>query len=414
MEKGIIVGLNVDSNKDFTESMKELKNLAGACHIDIIEELIQNKSAPSIKFYIGKGKVQELKELIEELEPDLVIFDNELSPSQIRNLEKELEIKVIDRTVLILDIFARRAHSTEAKLQVELAQSAYMLPRVIGMYKSLSRQKSGTGSKGPGEQKLELDRRLLRNKVNKLKKDLQVIVENRRTQRKNRKASHIPVVALTGYTNSGKSTLMNALIDESINTSKNHVFKKDMLFATLETKTTNITLSDSKNFLLTDTVGFIKKLPHHLVEAFKSTLEEITEAELLLHVIDVSNENYLSQIQAVNQVLKEINADNIPTIYVYNKVDLIQEIPLVDTENSVFISAENHTNINKLLHIINVELEKNTTLVELLLPYQKGELFAFFKKNKSIISTTYETNGILITLKLNQQEIEKYKQYIKS
>ncbi|MGE4571438.1 MAG: GTPase HflX [Candidatus Izemoplasmatales bacterium] len=413
MEKGLLVGLNTELEKDFKESMAELRNLAHACHIEIIEELIQNKSMPTNKFYIGKGKVDELKLLIESLEPDLVIFDNELSPSQIRNLEKELEIKVIDRTVLILDIFARRAKTTEAKLQVELAQSEYMLPRVIGMYKSLSRQRSGTGSKGPGEQKLELDRRLLRNKIVKLKKDLQAVVEIRRTQRQNRKSSHIPIVSLTGYTNSGKSTLMNALIDASTNIKKEHVLKKDMLFATLETKTTNISLSDTKNFLLTDTVGFIKKLPHHLVEAFKSTLEEITEADLLLHVIDVSNPQYKKQIEAVDIVLKEIKAENIPTIYVYNKIDLVDDLPLLETENSIFISAENNLNIQKLLTMINHELEKNTKIVQLLLPYNKGDIFSYFKKNKSIISSTYEEIGILVQLRLSKEEIEKYNQYIK-
>jgi GTP-binding protein HflX len=367
---------------------------------------------PTVKYYIGKGKVAELKEIIESVEPDLVIFDNELSPSQIRNLEETLEIKVIDRTILILDIFARRAKTTEAKLQVELAQSEYMLPRVVGMYKSLSRQRSGTGSKGPGEQKLELDRRLLRNKISKLKKDLKAIVETRRTQRKSRKQSHIPIVSLAGYTNAGKSTLMNAIVDSSMNVDKKHVFKKDMLFATLETKTVNVKLSDSKNFLLTDTVGFIKNLPHDLIEAFKSTLEEITEADLILHVIDLSNKNYKHQIQAVNQVLKEINADGIPVIYVYNKIDLIDDLPLIETENGVFVSAENNENINQLLDEINFALEKNSSIVQLLLPFEKGDIFSYFKNSKSIIESAYQTDGIYVKIKLTKSEIEKYKQYI--
>src|SRR6056297_1598570 len=213
MEKGIIIGLNIHNNPEFNEIMDELENLAQACHIEVIKKITQNRDTPNVKYYIGKGKVYELKTTIDDLDPDLVIFDNELNPSQIRNLEETLEIKVIDRTILILDIFARRAKTTEAKLQVELAQSEYMLPRVVGMYKSLSRQRSGTGSKGPGEQKLELNRRLLRNKISKLKKDLKSIVEIRRHQRKNRKSTNIPIVALTGYTNSGKSTLMNAIID---------------------------------------------------------------------------------------------------------------------------------------------------------------------------------------------------------
>lgn len=412
MEKGILVGLNIHNNPEFDEIMEELRNLAEACHIEVIDVLTQNMDTPTVKYYIGKGKVTELKDMIESIEPDLVIFDNELSPSQIRNLEETLEIKVIDRTILILDIFARRAKTTEAKLQVELAQSEYMLPRVIGMYKSLSRQRSGTGSKGPGEQKLELDRRLLRNKITKLKKDLKAIVDTRRTQRKSRKQSHIPIVSLAGYTNAGKSTLMNAIVDSSMNVDKKHVFKKDMLFATLETKTVNIKLSDSKNFLLTDTVGFIKNLPHDLIEAFKSTLEEITEADLILHVIDLSNKNYKHQIESVNQVLKEINADGIPVIYVYNKIDLVDDLPLLETENGVFVSAENNQNIDHLLDEINIALEKNSSIVKLLLPFEKGDIFSYFKNSKSIIESAYQTDGIYVKIKLTKSEIEKYNQYI--
>ena len=412
MEKGILIGLNIHNNPEFDEIMDELKNLAEACHIDVLDIVTQNRETPTTKYYIGKGKVDELKERIEELSPDLIIFDNELSPSQIRNLEASLEIKVIDRTILILDIFARRAKTTEAKLQVELAQSEYMLPRVIGMYKSLSRQRSGTGSKGPGEQKLELDRRLLRNKISKLKTDLKNVVEIRRTQRKNRKKSHIPVVSLAGYTNAGKSTLMNAMIDASMNNDKKHVFKKDMLFATLETKTVNIKVSDSKNFLLTDTVGFIKNLPHDLIEAFKSTLEEINEADLILHVIDTSNKNYKQQISAVNQVLKEIDAHGIPIIYIYNKIDLIDVIPIVETENNIFVSAEKNLNIDQLLEMINMELEKHSSVVEMLLPFNKGDFYSYLKDHKSIMESSYKHNGIYVKVKLSKAEIEKYNQYL--
>ncbi|MFW5794039.1 MAG: GTPase HflX [Bacillota bacterium] len=412
MEKAILVGLNLNNDSEFVETMIELENLAKACHIEIQDKLTQKKDKPSIKYYIGEGKVEELKDLINLYEPDLVIFNDELSPSQIRNLENTLEIKVIDRTVLILDIFARRAKTTEAKLQVELAQSEYMLPRVIGMNKSLSRQRSGTGSKGPGEQKLELNRRFLRNKITKLKKDLKSIVEIRRQQRKNRRTTNIPIVALTGYTNSGKSTLMNAIIDFSTHHNDAYIYKKNMLFSTLETKTKRVTLDNSKNFLLTDTVGFIKKLPHNLIEAFKSTLEEVSEADLLIHVIDVANKNYQSQINTVKNVLKEINADDIPVIYAYNKIDLVKELPIPETENAIFISAEEQLNIDKLLELINDLIEKNSTEAELFLPFEKGDIYSYLKDNKSILYSKYENKGIRLKVKLSQKEINQYKKYI--
>lgn len=413
MEKAIIVGLNTGEDKDFFESMEELRNLSIACHIHVIDEMTQKRQNPTSQYLIGKGKVDELKSLIEVTDPDMVIFDDELSPSQIKNLEQTLDIRVIDRTVLILDIFARRAKTREAKLQVELAQAKYMLPRMTGSYKALSRQRTGTGSKGPGEQKLELDRRILRKKVSQIKDELKKVVETRRLQRKSRQNSQIPVIALTGYTNSGKSTLMNALIDESTQFQKNYTFEKNMLFATLETKTKRISLQDKKDFLLTDTVGFIKKLPHDLVEAFKSTLEEISEADLLLHVIDVSAHDYKSQITTVEDVLKEICTESIPTIYVYNKVDLIKDLPMLDTEENIFISAKNQINIDQILKKINMMLEKKTTLITLFLPYDKGDLFSYFKNNKSITHQSYENDGILLQVKLSENEIQHYQVYIK-
>lgn len=412
METAIIIGLNNNLDSDFYESLEELKNLAYACQIEVIEQMVQKRDNPTSRFYIGKGKVTELESLITIHEPDMVIFDDELSPSQIKNLEKELDVRVIDRTVLILDIFARRAKTTEAKLQVELAQARYLLPRMIGSYGSLSRQRAGTGSKGPGEQKLELDRRVLRKKISQIKIELNKVVETRRTQRKNRKNSQIPIVSLTGYTNAGKSSIMNALIDESEKTLSDHTFEKDMLFATLETKTKRISLHNHKDFLLTDTVGFIKKLPHDLIEAFKSTLEEISEADLLLHVIDVSVHDYPSQIETVNLVLDEIGASDIPTLYVLNKVDKLENRPLIDFYPHIFVSAKEKTNINQLLNMINRLIEKETSLVTLLIPFNKGELFSIFKTNKSVQSYSYENEGILLKVRLTQDEINYYQKYI--
>ncbi|MFA7076042.1 MAG: GTPase HflX, partial [Candidatus Izemoplasmatales bacterium] len=297
MEKAILVGLNFGNDEFFLETMEELANLADACNIEVCSTLVQKRDAPTSNYYLGEGKVDELKELITLYDANVAIFNDELSPSHIRNLEQKLETKVIDRTVLILDIFARRAKTKEAMLQVELAQSQYMLPRVVGMYSSLSRQKSGTGSKGPGEQQLELDRRVLKDKSVRLKNELKELVKVRRTQREKRNNNVIKTVALAGYTNSGKSSLMNAIVEFSNNNDKPSAFSEDMLFATLETKTRKVSLENNNNFLLTDTVGFIRKLPHDLIEAFKSTLEEINESSLILHVIDIANPNYEHQIE---------------------------------------------------------------------------------------------------------------------
>ena len=412
MEKAIIVGLDLGNDKFFDNSIEELKNLANACGVEVLDTIIQKRSEPTANYYIGEGKVNELKDAITVMDANLVIFDDELSPSHIRNLEKKLEIKVIDRTVLILDIFAKRAKTKEAMLQVELAQSQYMLPRVVGMYKSLSRQKSGTGSKGPGEQQLELDRRLLRNKISHLKRELRDLVKVRRTQRQKRNKNIIKTVALAGYTNSGKSTLMNAIINYSKKQNKDLVYTKDMLFATLETKTEKIDIANGYNFLLTDTVGFIEKLPHDLIEAFKSTLEEIKEASLILHVIDVSNPNYNRQIETVEMILSDLGAQEIPVIYVYNKIDLIEDLPLVSQNNSVFISAQNEKNIDILVEEINNIIYHNHK-VKMLIPFSDSSIYSELKKNTKILETNYLDDGISIEVHLNDYYYEKYKSYIK-
>lgn len=412
MEKAILIGLDTGNDINFDESMEELKNLTLACNVEVLEIMTQKADAPTANFYIGSGKVQELKQLITTIDANLVIFDNELSPSHIRNLESSLDCKVIDRTILILDIFARRAKTKEAMLQVELAQSEYMLPRVVGLYKSLSRQKSGTGSKGPGEQQLELDRRILRDRIAKLKSDLKEVVEIRRTQREKRKKSEIKTVALTGYTNSGKSTLMNSLLTYSMNNQEKYVFEKDMLFATLDTQTRNITLENNHSFLITDTVGFISKLPHNLIEAFKSTLEEIKEATLILHVIDVSNPNYLDQMNVVESVLKEIGVDDIPLIYVFNKIDLLTDIPYTNHHPYVFISATEKTNLKMLIELIDQSLNKTNHLVRMLLPYEKGQIYSFLKENANILETEYVDNGIQIRVEVSDPIYHKYLEYI--
>ncbi|HOO43809.1 MAG TPA: GTPase HflX [Bacillota bacterium] len=413
MEDAILVGLNLPEDHNFENSMLELANLAQACDVNVLHTVTQKKDAPTPDYYIGEGKVQEIKEAIETLDANLVIFNDELSPTHIRNLENALDIKVIDRTVLILDIFAKRAKTKEAMLQVELAQASYFLPRIIGAYKNLSRQKSGTGSKGPGEQQLELDRRFLRDRVTRLKRELNDLVKIRRNQRERRKKNDMFTVALTGYTNSGKSTLMNAIINVSSTHKDKYAFEKNMLFATLETKTRNIHLNNNHRFLLTDTVGFIDKLPHQLVEAFKSTLEEISEASLILHVIDVSNPNHENQIKIVENVLKEIGVVDIPIIYVYNKVDLLSDLPVTHHDDSIFTAAKNEYNIDRLLERIDDEIYKKIRKVSLLIPFKNAEIYSELKVNSNVLETNYLDEGIEVTVELNEYHLNKYKQYIK-
>lgn len=413
MEEAILVGLHLENDENFENSMIELKNLAKACDVNVVHVITQNRKTPTSNYYIGVGKVDTILEAINTLDANLVIFNDELSPSHIRNLEKKLKIKVIDRTVLILDIFAKRAKTKEAMLQVELAQASYFLPRVVGMHDYLSRQKSGTGSKGPGEQQLELDRRVLRDKITRLKKELKDLVKTRRTQREKRIKNDVFTVALTGYTNSGKSTMMNSIIDLASTHKDEYVFEENMLFATLETKTKKIHLDNNHEFLLTDTVGFIDKLPHHLVESFKSTLEEISEASLIIHVIDVSNKEYERHIRIVEDVLKSIGVEEIPIIYVFNKVDLITEKPVLTREHVLFTSATNNTNIDKLLTMIDSHLYKTIKIVDMLIPFAHSEIYSDLKENSNVLSTEYTDQGISIKAELNDIHFNKYVKYIK-
>jgi len=412
MEKAILVGLETLRSTEFAYHMKELASLADACGIEVLETVVQRLDGPTAATYIGSGKVEELKQMITTLEADLVVFDDELSPTHIRNLEKALQAKVIDRTILILDIFATRAKTREAMLQVELAQSQYMLPRVVGMYSSLSRQKSGTGSKGPGETKLELDKRILRDKIYHIKDELKEIVSVRRTQREKRKKDQVPTVALTGYTNSGKSTILNKMLEYSALNTEKYVFQKDMLFATLETATRSITLQNNHQFLVTDTVGFISKLPHHLVEAFKSTLEEIREASLILHIVDGSNEKAMNQAVVVDEVLRSLEVKDIPIIYVINKSDLMKDAPSLQLNPRITISALTGDGFENMIKLIDENLYSSNVQTTLMLPYDKGQIYSFLKDNANIISTEYTNDGIKVVVELNEHLINLYKAYI--
>lgn len=409
-QKAILVGANFNNQQYFSDSMEELFHLAGACDLEIVGKITQKLHREDTVYYIRKGKIQEVLTLLDQKNADVVIFDDELSPSQIRNLEAILQCRIIDRTVLILDIFAQRAKTREAKLQVEIAQLQYMLPRLIGLRASLSRQGGGGGlrNRGFGETKLELDRRKIENKISRLRKELEKLVAQRQNQRKKRKKVEIPVVALVGYTNSGKSTIMNAMIDLYHLSTDKQVLEKDMLFATLETAVRRIKLPDNKSFLLTDTVGFISKLPHQLVKAFRSTLEEVAEADLLIHVVDYTNPNYEQQIEVTEKTLKELGADNIPTIYAYNKTDLVDGEIFNIERDCVYISAKKKTGIDQLAHAIRQKAFPRYVYCKLLIPYDQGNIVSYLKDHANINSIAYNSDGILISLECKEADYKRY------
>ncbi len=413
-EKVILVGVNINNQGDFQYSMEELKSLAQACNLQVVGSITQNLNKVNTSHYIGTGKLEEVNQLKTKSEADVIIFNDELSTSQIRNLENELDCKVMDRANLILDIFGSRAKTKEAQLQVEIAKFKYLLPRLINSDESLSQQRGGTGTimRGPGETRLELERRKIEEKVSQLNKELETMVAHRQTQRKQRKRTKVPVVSLVGYTNTGKSTIMNAMVDLFSHNPNKHVFEKDMLFATLETSVRSIKLPDNKSFLLTDTVGFVSKLPHHLIKAFRSTLEEVAEAHLLIHVVDISHPNYKELINITNNTLEEIGVKDIPTIYAYNKGDLIDiQIPKIDG-NNVYLSAKQRIGINELTELIKKELFQDHVKCQLLIPFDEGQLISYLNETANVISTDYEPNGTKLTLECSPQDYERFQGYV--
>lgn len=416
IERGILVGVNLQKDGHFDYSMEELANLAEALNVEVVGMVTQNLERVTPSHYVGTGKIEEIKSFFEEANANLIIFNDELSPSQIRNLERELQCKVIDRTMLILDIFSRRAKTREAQLQVELAQLQYMLPRLVGLHASLSRQGGGTGggfkNRGAGETKLELDRRKIEDQISKIKKELEVVKDQRETQRKQRRKNAMPVVSIVGYTNAGKSTIMNQLLAKVGQDNTKQVFEKDMLFATLDTSVRHIELEDNKSFLLTDTVGFVSKLPHHLVKAFRSTLEEAREADLLLHVVDVSNEEYRFMMDVTNETLKAIDIENIPTLYVYNKSDLANvEYPLVSGDN-IWLAAKENVGLDELLQLIRKQIFANYLTCKMLIPYDEGAVVSYLNEHATILETAYEETGTLLKLELKESDFKKHEKYV--
>lgn len=409
-DKAIIVGVNLGG--DSFDTFDELFNLAAACNIEVVGSLTQNLNRINVQYYIGTGKVTELQQVVSEEGADAVIFDDELSPTQIRNLEERLDCRVLDRTVLILDIFDRRAKTREAQLQVEIARLQYMLPRLVGSNDSLGRQVGGSGvhNKGSGEKKIELDRRGIRERMKVLNAELADLVSKRRTQRKQRKRSEMPTVSLVGYTNAGKSTVMNYILKQ-FSPNVGRVLQKDMLFATLETTVRNIKFMDNKSILLTDTVGFISKLPHHLVKAFRSTLEEVIESDLLIHVVDRSNPDYLEHIKVTEETLKDLGADEIPVIMLYNKTDLISDYEEVD---GVYASATNGKGIDQLVKHIKEEVFKDYVTCKMLIPYDKGDVLSHLMDKANVTETSYENDGTLISLECRGSDYTRYKEYVKN
>jgi len=398
MQKAIIVGVN-NNNPNFEVEMNELENLALACDIEVISSATQNLNTFNPKTYIGSGKVEEIKLEITSSDAELVIFNDELSPAQISNLEESLEVTIFDRTYIILEIFNRRAQTKEAVLQVDIATLNYLRPRLVGMRKGFSRQRSGAAGsgaygRGMGETKLELDRRKITYEISKKQRELNEITKTRLTQRKKRKKNNIPVVSLVGYTNSGKSTTLNQILNYSTAVKKD-VFQKDMLFATLETASRLIKLENNHEFILTDTIGFINKLPHQLIEAFKSTLEEITESDLIIHVADLSNPHFEQQIKITNDVIKEIGVKEIPIIYAFNKIDNLKDafVPS-EFDNYITISALKGTNIDRLIAMIEEKLFAHEELIDFHIPYKDAHLVHVLEENANVLSLEYNNDYI--------------------
>ena len=414
-QKVLLVGVNLNDEFYFFKSMSELEELVKACQMLPIGSIVQNLKEINSAFYVGSGKLEEIKDKINELHPDLVVFNNELSPSQLKNLELKLDIQILDRTSIILNIFALRAKTNEAKMQVEIAKLRYMLPRLSGLHLSLGRQGGGSGfsNKGSGEKQIELDRRIIEDRISKLNKELSEIETRRNIQRRKRSDSQIPLVSLVGYTNAGKSTLLNALVDLSLSDESKKVYEEDMLFATLETSIRKIKIKDGKEFLLSDTVGFIRELPHMLIKAFRSTLDEVKNSDLLLHVVDFSDEDYEENIRVTNSTLKEIGADNIPVIYVFNKCDKVNDskLPYVDG-NKVCISAKNNIGINELINVISNNIFREYVTCKMEIPFKRGDIVSYLKEKYDFISTQYTNDGTLIEICLNKKDYGKYKNYI--
>lgn len=415
----LLVGVDTGEEMDFLHSMDELKNLAQAANKQVVGIITQKLNMVNNALYIGTGKVAEVKEFAQECQAEEVIFDNDLSPSQVKNLGRELELPIYDRTNLILDIFALRAQTGEAKLQVETARLQYMLPRLVGLHEALGRQGGTSGSlsnKGTGEKKLELDRRRIAHRISELKRELRDMDKTRDTQRKRRMESRIPQVALVGYTNAGKSTILNHMVERFGDKPEKTVLEKDMLFATLDTNVRSMDTGDNKPFFLVDTVGFINKLPHGLVKAFRSTLEEVKYADLLVQVVDFSDENHKLQMQVTMDTLKELDAGDIPQLIVFNKVDKCDfwggnVLPIVNGRQ-IYMSAVNDVGMVELAELIMKTLYAGNKDCELLIPYNDAAVASYFMENATVLSSEYREDSVFLKVNCRKQDADKYQKYL--
>lgn len=412
-ERAILIGMEWGRNDSLwtvDDSLEELKQLADTAGATVIKKFIQKRPKPDPAFFIGRGKVQELALYAQQENIDLCIFDDELSPAQQRNIESVMGIRILDRTALILDIFAQRARTNEGKLQVELAQLQYTLPRIMGKGLMLSRLGGGIGTRGPGETKLEVDRRRIRDRIAFIKEQIEKVKAVRSLHRSKRKKNNVFEVSLVGYTNAGKSTLLNTLTNSDI-------YAKDQLFATLDPTTRQLTLPNKQEIIITDTVGFIQRLPYQLIAAFRSTLEVVTEADLLVHVIDVSHELYKEQAAAVHEVLKEIGAETKPVITVYNKIDkLPPDSKLADRlaleEDTVCISAAKKLNLESLQQMIESHLKSKAVEVTLCIPYAETAKAAQLHETANVLEQEYTENGAVMKVILPVEDLEAYNEYI--
>lgn len=413
MEKVIVVGVRLEDDVNFDDSIEELKNLCQACNYDVVGEIFQNLKKIVTSTFVGEGKVEEIKNLAKELEVQKLIFNDDLTPSQIRNLQKATKCQILDRSGLIIEIFSSRAKTKEAKIQVEIATLNYLLPKLVSSDANLSQQTGGAGSKnkGLGEKQIDLDKRKIRNSVAVLKKELEKVVTERNNRRAKRNKSEIPSIAIVGYTNAGKSTLLNYFVNRYGFKQDKNVFEKDMLFATLDTSIRKIIFDDNKKVLMSDTVGFVSKLPHDLINAFRSTLEEAKEADLLLNVVDLSNKNYQMQIDVTNDTLKHIGVEDVPIINVFNKIDKISGVETKNDKVNVYISAHSGEGIEDLVSLIKECLFKNNKRYSLLIPYTSSKVFSYLKEEANVISFEEKDNGILVEIDSSLEIYGKVKQF---